>query len=215
MNKLKLTFVACGLAFLAAQAMAANGIVVKTNPPETKGIIERTDDASRFVYNVRAGHTEPKGTRFSVGDRVEFTLGRGRVARNVRGENIVPNRPAIFTFDPEPDFSMVVLTNSVTFDDGSKSGFLDVTDVVIRCISPTGRCDVLEITVVTEAAGVEFDPPAPVTFPNIEGLPPGVTVDLLSFDRDAGGVIGIGTGTVSEDGHVITSDPGVGIRAPG
>jgi|GEM_PF-1024795 len=60
-----------------------------------------------------------------------------------------------------------------------------------------------------------FDVPAPVTFPNLDGLPPGEKATLWSFNHDAGRWEPIGLGTVSADGQVITSDPGVGIRAPG
>ncbi|MEA5620007.1 ScyD/ScyE family protein [Cronbergia sp. UHCC 0137] len=60
-----------------------------------------------------------------------------------------------------------------------------------------------------------FDVPAPIQFPNLEGLQPGEKSLFWSFDHDAGKWIVIGTGTVSEDGKTIKSDPGVGVLAPG
>ena len=69
-----------------------------------------------------------------------------------------------------------------------------------------------------DAAGNEvtnFDVPAPITFPNTEGLAPGETSLIFSFNHDAGRWDAIGTGTVSADGSTIVSDPGVGVRAPG
>lgn len=60
-----------------------------------------------------------------------------------------------------------------------------------------------------------FDVPAPVTFPNLEGLKPGEKSLLMSFNHDAGRWEFIGNGTVSADGLTIVSDPGVGVRAPG
>ncbi|MDZ4852063.1 MAG: Ig-like domain-containing protein, partial [Pirellulaceae bacterium] len=60
-----------------------------------------------------------------------------------------------------------------------------------------------------------FDSPAPVQFPNLEGLATGEKVVINSFDHDAGGWRPIGTATVSQDGRTIVSDPGVGILAPG
>lgn len=57
--------------------------------------------------------------------------------------------------------------------------------------------------------------PAPVTFPNLEGLRPGEKSLIWSFDHDAGMWTIIGTGTVTVDGSVIHTDPGVGILAPG
>ena len=49
----------------------------------------------------------------------------------------------------------------------------------------------------------------------MDGHSPGKIVDIFSFDHDLGQFVAIGTGTVSEDGLVITSDPGVGIRKGG
>jgi hypothetical protein len=60
-----------------------------------------------------------------------------------------------------------------------------------------------------------FAVPAPVTFPNLDGLLPGEKSLIWSFDHDAGKWIVIGTGTVSDDGTRIVSDAGVGILAPG
>ncbi|MEL6107142.1 MAG: Ig-like domain-containing protein [Planctomycetota bacterium] len=60
-----------------------------------------------------------------------------------------------------------------------------------------------------------FDVPAAVTFPNVDGLAPGEKTLIFSFDHDAGDWIVNGTATVSEDGLSIVSDPGTGILAPG
>ena len=60
-----------------------------------------------------------------------------------------------------------------------------------------------------------FDVPAPIQFPNLEGLAPGEKSLIWTFNHDAGDWEVIGTGTVSEDGLAVVSDEGVGIRAPG
>lgn len=62
---------------------------------------------------------------------------------------------------------------------------------------------------------MNFDTPAPVTFPNLEGLPAGEKSLIWSFDHDQGKWTVIGTGTVSADGKRIVSDPGTGVLAPG
>ncbi|GGA04626.1 hypothetical protein CYANOKiyG1_16940 [Okeania sp. KiyG1] len=68
----------------------------------------------------------------------------------------------------------------------------------------------------SQAGGAtNFDVPAPVTFPNLEGLAPGEKSLIWSFNHDSGDWEVIGTGTVSADGKVIESDEGVGILAPG
>ena len=66
-----------------------------------------------------------------------------------------------------------------------------------------------------DGGATNFDVPAPIQFPNLEGLKPGEKSLFWSFDHDAGKWIVIGTGTVSEDGKTIKSDPGVGVLAPG
>lgn len=66
-----------------------------------------------------------------------------------------------------------------------------------------------------QPAGILFDPPAQITYPNVDGLRPGQIVDIFSFDHDLGEFVSIGTGTVSEDGFAITSDRGVGIQKTG
>ncbi|WP_017719654.1 Ig-like domain-containing protein [Kamptonema formosum] len=67
----------------------------------------------------------------------------------------------------------------------------------------------------SNGGATNFDVPAPVTFPNLDGLAPGEKSLLWSFNHDAGKWEVIGTGTVSEDGKSVVSDPGVGVRAPG
>jgi hypothetical protein len=66
-----------------------------------------------------------------------------------------------------------------------------------------------------QGGSTTFDVPAPLQFPNLEGLKPGEKSLFWSFDHVAGEWIVIGTGTVSEDGKVIKSDQGTGVLAPG
>jgi len=66
-----------------------------------------------------------------------------------------------------------------------------------------------------QGGSTTFDVPAPLQFPNLEGLQPGEKALFWSFDHVAGEWIVIGTGTVTEDGKVIKSDPGTGVLAPG
>jgi len=77
----------------------------------------------------------------------------------------------------------------------------------------SGRQPRLIVTI--QPTGARFDPPAKITYPNIEGLAPGETTDLYSFDHDLGHFISIGPGTVTDDGTMLVSDPGVGIIKAG
>ena len=73
-----------------------------------------------------------------------------------------------------------------------------------------------KLVISVQAMGAtNFDVPAPVTFPNLDGLEPGEKSLIFSFNHDAGHWEVIGTGTVSTDGLRVVSDPGVGILAPG
>ena len=79
---------------------------------------------------------------------------------------------------------------------------------------PGGMDPPLVISIQAPGA-TQFNVPAPITFPNLDGQAPGESTFLASFNHDSGQWESIGTGTVSEDGSVIESDPGVGIIAPG
>jgi hypothetical protein len=69
--------------------------------------------------------------------------------------------------------------------------------------------------ITIQPGGAHFDPPAPVTFPNVDGLLPGQVTELYSFDHDLARFVSIGPGTVSADGTRIESAPGVGIAKAG
>ncbi|MCP3998721.1 MAG: hypothetical protein GY722_27170, partial [bacterium] len=69
--------------------------------------------------------------------------------------------------------------------------------------------------VTIQPAGARFEPPARLTLPNVEGLAPGEVTEMYSFDHDLGHFVSIGPATVSDDGMVMRSDPGVGIVKAG
>ena len=54
-----------------------------------------------------------------------------------------------------------------------------------------------------------------MTMPNMDGLAPRAKTEMYSFDHDLASFVAIGTGTVSDDGSVIASDPGVGVIKAG
>jgi len=115
-----------------------------------------------------------------------------------------------------PGFSLTVLAGSATFPDGSHTGLVSVTPVHADKIPMAPGSGMQPRFIVTvQPAGAHFDPPAPVTFPNVDGLPAGAVTEMFSFDHDLGEFVSIGTGTVSEDGTVVASDPGFGIVKAG
>jgi len=69
--------------------------------------------------------------------------------------------------------------------------------------------------VTIQPVGTRFDPPAPITLPNVDGLKPNAVTEMYSYDHDLGMFVAIGTGTVSSDGSVIASNAGVGVLKAG
>ena len=73
-----------------------------------------------------------------------------------------------------------------------------------------GRATNLYISV--QPSGAIFEQPLEISFPNLDRLAANIAVLLMSFDHDAGRYVKVGTGHVSGDARVVTSDPGSGIR---
>jgi hypothetical protein len=120
------------------------------------------------------------------------------------------NLPAI------PGFSLSVLPGAATFPGGSKTGCVTVTAVHPDKIpmSP-GFGQQPRFIVTIQPAGTLFSPPAAITIPNAEGLKPREITEMYSFDHDLNTFVSVGTATVSDDGTLIRSDPGVGVLKAG
>jgi hypothetical protein len=69
--------------------------------------------------------------------------------------------------------------------------------------------------VTIQPAGAVFNPPAPITLPNVDGLAPRTVTEMYSYDHDIASFVAIGTGIVSDDGQLIRSAPGVGVLKAG
>jgi hypothetical protein len=115
-----------------------------------------------------------------------------------------------------PGFELKVAAGSATFAGGSRSGCLTVTPVNGDKVpmSP-GFGQQPRFVVTIQPVGTVFNPPAQLTLPNVDGLAPRQVTEMYSYDHDLAAFVAIGTGTVSEDGSVIESDPGVGVIKAG
>src|SRR5207244_11368969 len=120
------------------------------------------------------------------------------------------------TIPEAPGFSLTFAPNQVTFPGGSKDGCVSVT-VVNREQVPMapGFGQQPRFIVTIQPAGAVFNPPAAITLPNVDGLKSRAVTEMYSFDHDISSFVAIGTGTVSDDGLVIRSNPGVGVLKAG
>lgn len=132
------------------------------------------------------------------------------------GMPVDETRGGTLTLPEIPGFSLEIPPGSVTFPGGSRSGLVSVTVVhsdKIPMVPNFGQQPRFIVTI--QPAGARFEPPARLTLPNLEGLAPGEVTEMYSFDHDLGHFVSIGPATVSEDGTVIVSNPGVGIIKAG
>ena len=113
-------------------------------------------------------------------------------------------------------FSFTIAPHSATFRDGSKQGRVSVTQVHSdKFPLPAPNATSFAPVWTFQPYGTLFDPPVRVTVPNTQGIRPGEQVEIFQFDHDQVEFVSVGTATVSDDGSVITSDPGFGITKAG
>jgi len=120
------------------------------------------------------------------------------------------------TLPDVPGFKLEIPAGSVTFPDGSREGYISATVVnssKIPMTPPNGMQPQFIVTI--QPTNALFDPPARLTIPNVDGHTPGAQVEMFSFDHELEEFVAIGLGTVSEDGTVIRSNPGVGVIRAG
>lgn len=120
------------------------------------------------------------------------------------------------TIPEAPGFSLTFGPGQVTFPGGSKTGCISVTLVhsdKVPMVPGFGQQPRFIVTI--QPSGAVFNTPAAITLPNVDGLRPRSVTEMYSFDHDIGSFVAIGTGTVSDDGLVIRSNPGVGVLKAG
>ena len=122
------------------------------------------------------------------------------------------------------DQTMVMVPPNSAMDDAgspvSQAAIIPVPSERLPAPLPPFMNHQLDIAVIAPGAS-NFDEPAPACFPNLpdpdtgQPLPPGAKSALTSFNHDTGQWDIVGPMTVSADGQMVCTDPGVGIRAPG
>jgi hypothetical protein len=126
------------------------------------------------------------------------------------------NQDVILEMAGVPGFRLKVFANSVTFPDGSHQGTIDSSQVALDRVPMAPEAGVVPgLAGSFHPPNVVFDPPAQIVYPNTTGMSPGAIIDIYSFDHTLERFVPVGTGTVSADGSVVTSDPGFGISKSG
>lgn len=131
--------------------------------------------------------------------------------------SVVTQNPAL------ANVSLQVPADDLFREDGTRGGRIGIAPVPPDRLPgplPEGVNPAIVITIQTDGPA-NFDRPVPACFPNLpdassgQKLAPGGKSALWSFNHDTGRFEIVGSATVSDDGTLVCSDPGVGILAPG
>jgi len=129
---------------------------------------------------------------------------------------VTPSTGGMLTVSQVPGFSLTIAPGSATFPGGSHTGCVTVTPVNMDKVPMVpGFGQQPRFVVTIQPVGTMFNPPAAMTIPNVDGLAPRAVTEMYSYDHDLASFVAIGTATVSDDGSVIKSDPGVGVLKAG
>jgi hypothetical protein len=97
----------------------------------------------------------------------------------------------------------------------AKVGIATVPPELVRDMLPPGILQhTFDLTIQAPGASV-FSTPLQLTLPNVFNAAPGTKLNLLSFDHTTGRLVIDGTGTVSQDGQFVVTDPDSGVTRPG
>lgn len=122
----------------------------------------------------------------------------------------------VLKMSSSPGFSLTLAPGAATFPGGSRTGCVTVTPVnpdKVPMVPGFGQQPRYVVTI--QPVGTIFNPPAAITIPNMDGLAPNAKTEMYSYDHDLAAFVAIGSGTVSADGSVIASDPGIGVMKAG
>jgi len=105
-----------------------------------------------------------------------------------------------------PEISLTVQANSGEVDETGEpfSGNVSITRIPSPDLGPMPLPDDLQLSlyIAIQPFGVKYDPPATLTFPNVEGFAVGAVVDIFGLNHDTGKMEKVGDGIVESDGFI-------------
>ena len=110
--------------------------------------------------------------------------------------------------------TLTVAPHSAKNPDGSDfTGQLSISPVPEN-LAPAALPDFLDPAqlITIQPVGVTFATPAPISFPNLDGMEPGNELEIWSLDPEIGAFVVVGIGQVSADGTSVATISG-GVRA--
>lgn len=120
------------------------------------------------------------------------------------------------TLRSNPLWKMYVAPGQTRFANGTRTGRLYVASVLPdRIPMPVAGGKTSRFFDTVQPLNVVFDPPAQVSFPNMDNLPAGTVTDIFTLSYTSGTFVRTGRGQVSEEGSVVNSLPGEGITQGG
>jgi len=189
----------------------------------TAGI--RYPDLAYYPYVGKLWKSIP-GREVNIGEIYLPLVAQGTLTSvSATGTTLIAFPPDVLTQNPElAGVALTVPANALFSDGGTRGGSVGIAPVPPDRLPeklPDGLDPAIVITVQTDG-GQNFSQPVPVCFPNLTNaitgeppLPPGAKTALWSFNHDSGHWEVVGPMTISADGRLACSDPGVGIRQPG
>jgi hypothetical protein len=107
------------------------------------------------------------------------------------------------TLRSNPLWKLVLQHGQAKFADGTRTGRLQVQFVPPDKIPmPVSEGKISRFFDTVQPPNAIFDPPAYVTFPNVDNLPPGTVTDIFTLDYVSGAFLKTGRGRVTEDGRL-------------
>lgn len=115
--------------------------------------------------------------------------------------------------NPDLAITLTVAPHTAILGEDEFTGELSISEVP-EGLAPAALPENLDpgLLITIQPVGVIFAEPAPISFPNIDGLAPGTETDLWSLDPQLGAFAIVGKGRVSPDGTRIDTFEG-GVRA--